>query len=1072
MTRPAPTLAKLTRPRLHEAVDRDRLFALLDRARGRRSAVCVVGPPGAGKTTLVATWLDKRQVPGIWYQVDAGDADLATFFYYLGEASRPFMPDDRQTLPLLTHEYTHDVPGFSRRFCRELFSLLPEGAAVVLDNYQEVDAQHPFHALVADAVAEIPADRLLLVISRRDPPDCYTRLMANEDVLTVGWDDLKLNLDETTAIVRAPLPAMNAGEIARLYEQSGGWAAGLTLMLEGYRRSGNASASVPIERESVFSYFAAQIFEHLPRSTQEFLVATAVLPQIPASLARDLTENAKSTEILEDLFRRHLFTHRRSASEPTYWYHALFRAFLQGRAVAILGADSLRELQRRAARLLDARGAHDDAFQVFREVADWPAIQRLIERHAGALLAQGRAQTLRDWIVALPEATLESAPWSRYWLGTSLIPLDQKKARAHLERAFGQFAADGDSMAQALAAAGMIESYFLEWADFRPMRRWVDTLEPLLDRLNFSGSFHSEWKVYNSLLLGTMYVMPGHKLLGRTVARVTEMLDEDMDVNSKASTAMVLLGYCNLACDVERGRRAVLCIEPLIEHPDLTPLTRLWSHMRLGYYYYLTGHYRTGLDALDRAMRVRETFGLRGVGGAPLLIASHQIVAYMMLGDQRSARRCLEMMVAAADPGRPTDMDNVAHGYAHVEGAAGNHRMVADSGAQKTTSAAATGALYLEIIGTALEATGCALLGEHARLHGVLGKLRRMVGGTCFAFFECEARLLEAYVDLVHGDVERGRRLLADALTFARQMRFQYPQMARSSIIPGVLMAEALRLGIETDHVRDTIRRLNVRPPADAPENWPWPVKIFTLGRLEVWCDGQKLEFNGKAPRRVLALLRAIVIGGGVPIAIAHLIDTLWPDDEGDAARKTLDVTLVRLRRLLGSAERVVVRDEQVTLNRDLCWVDAWAFARNVEAIERGEEPPQALLYTGLRALESYRGSFLPADPDDPGAVVMRLRLRDLLARLVSALGGRLESAGDWEGALGCYRRGIDADELAEEFYQGVMRCHAAMGRHAEGMAAYRRLRQTLSVVLGVGPSVTSEQLMQLLRSSRLDRLS
>jgi len=73
---------------------------------------------------------------------------------------------------------------------------------------------------------------------------------------------------------------------------------------------------------------------------------------------------------------------------------------------------------------------------------------------------------------------------------------------------------------------------------------------------------------------------------------------------------------------------------------------------------------------------------------------------------------------------------------------------------------------------------------------------------------------------------------------------------------------------------------------------------------------------------------------------------------------------------------------------------------------------------------------------------------------------------------LECYRRGIEADELAEEFYQGVMRCHAAMGRTAEGMAAYRRLRQTLSVVLGVQPSESSEQLMQLLGRAGSERRS
>ena len=96
-----------------------------------------------------------------------------------------------------------------------------------------------------------------------------------------------------------------------------------------------------------------------------------------------------------------------------------------------------------------------------------------------------------------------------------------------------------------------------------------------------------------------------------------------------------------------------------------------------------------------------------------------------------------------------------------------------------------------------------------------------------------------------------------------------------------------------------------------------------------------------------------------------------------------------------------------------MCWVDAWTFARNAEAIERGEGTPQALLRAGQRALESYRGAFLPAEPEDKSIVVMRLKLRDLLARLVSALGRQLEAGGEWEPALACYRRGIDADELA-----------------------------------------------------------
>ena len=157
MPRRARQLAKLTRPRLARAVSRQRLFELLDEAHASRPAACIIGPPGAGKTTLVASWLDTRRIKGIWYQVDAGDSDLATFFYYLGLAAAPFTRKGQRLLPLLTAEYLSDVPGFSRRFFRELFSRLPTGATLVLDNCHEVEPDRRFHQVVAEAVEEVPS---------------------------------------------------------------------------------------------------------------------------------------------------------------------------------------------------------------------------------------------------------------------------------------------------------------------------------------------------------------------------------------------------------------------------------------------------------------------------------------------------------------------------------------------------------------------------------------------------------------------------------------------------------------------------------------------------------------------------------------------------------------------------------------------------------------------------------------------------------------------------------------------------------------------------------------------------
>ena len=65
-------LAKLSRPKLHNVLARERLFALLDQCL-LRAVTWICGPPGAGKTALAASYLDAHKRKGIWYQLDAGD---------------------------------------------------------------------------------------------------------------------------------------------------------------------------------------------------------------------------------------------------------------------------------------------------------------------------------------------------------------------------------------------------------------------------------------------------------------------------------------------------------------------------------------------------------------------------------------------------------------------------------------------------------------------------------------------------------------------------------------------------------------------------------------------------------------------------------------------------------------------------------------------------------------------------------------------------------------------------------------------------------------------------------------
>ncbi|MBI3814858.1 MAG: AAA family ATPase, partial [Nitrospinae bacterium] len=113
--------AKITRPSIARVFPRKRLFRLIDNNRTGK-AIWICGPPGAGKTTLIGSYIESRKLPCILYQVDEGDNDIPTFFHYLGIAAKEIDSRKRKPLPHLTPEYSLGINTFTRRYFEDFFS--------------------------------------------------------------------------------------------------------------------------------------------------------------------------------------------------------------------------------------------------------------------------------------------------------------------------------------------------------------------------------------------------------------------------------------------------------------------------------------------------------------------------------------------------------------------------------------------------------------------------------------------------------------------------------------------------------------------------------------------------------------------------------------------------------------------------------------------------------------------------------------------------------------------------------------------------------------------------------------
>jgi len=228
-------------------------------------------------------------------------------------------------------------------------------------------------------------------------------------------------------------------------------------------------------------------------------------------------------------------------------------------------------------------------------------------------------------------------------------------------------------------------------------------------------------------------------------------------------------------------------------------------------------------------------------------------------------------------------------------------------------------------------------------------------------------------------------------------------------------------------------------------------MEFRVLGPLEVIVEGQALALGGTRQR---ALLARLLLDARRTVDADRLVEDLWGETPPETARKTIQVYVSRLRKLLpdGTLE-TRPSGYQLTAPADTLDVERFVGLHSAGRAAMEARQPEQAVQALQEALELWRGRAYEEFSTEPFAAAEAARLEELRT---AALEERIKAdlaLGRAAGVVPELEALVAEHPLRERLRAHLMLALYSCGRQAEALAAYREARRILSKELGIEPS-------------------
>jgi LuxR family transcriptional regulator, maltose regulon positive regulatory protein len=358
--------------------------------------VCVVAPPGYGKSTLLSQWVDRTGRRVGWVSVDRRDNDLVVLLTYLAVALDRTEPIDPAVFEVL------GAPGVSARATvlprlMVAVSAMIQPVALVLDHLELLENQECLDA-VAELAACLPSGSQLVLASRARPPLPLARLRAQGQVMEVGVAELVMDQQEARALLEGAGLQLDEAGVASLVRRTEGWPVGLYLAALALQAGAPQDGpGITGDDRLVADYLHSELLARLSSDEVAFLTRTAVLERMCGPLCDAVLGTQGAAGILESLDGANLLLVPLDRRRRWYRYHHLFRDLLRAE-LQRREPELVPQLHRRAATWYEANGLPEVAIDHAQAGGDSDRVAGLVVTLTQPAYAAGRVDTARRWL--------------------------------------------------------------------------------------------------------------------------------------------------------------------------------------------------------------------------------------------------------------------------------------------------------------------------------------------------------------------------------------------------------------------------------------------------------------------------------------------------------------------------------------------------------------------------------------------------------------------------------------------------------------------------------------------------